>query len=73
MVKGSSPLTMGSVSMPICKPRICNCSIAAGRLTSSEAIKTRLLSLSLRRLANFADVVVFPDPCKPTINIGEGG
>ena len=41
MATGSSPLTIGKVSTPICVPRIASCSIAAGRLTSSDAISTR--------------------------------
>ena len=58
---GSSPLTIGSVSTPIWRPRISSCSIAAGRLVSSEAISTRLPSRSVRRLASLAVVVVLPD------------
>ena len=73
MATGSSPLTIGRVSTPICAPKICSCSIAAGRLTSKDAIRTRLPSFSFRRLANLAVVVVLPEPCKPTIRIGAGG
>jgi hypothetical protein len=73
MATGSSPLTMGSVSTPICWPRMASCSMAAGRFTSSEAISTRLPSRSFRRLAILAVVVVLPPPCRPTIRIGAGG
>ncbi len=67
------PLTIGRVSTPIWRPRISSCSIAAGRLVSSEAISTRLPSRSFSRLASLAVVVVLPPPCRPTIRIGAGG
>ena len=68
-----SPLTIGKVSTPICAPNIANCSIAAGRLVSKDAIKTFLLFFSFNRFASLADVVVLPEPCRPTIRIGAGG
>jgi len=64
---------MGSVSTPICPPRMASCSIAAGRLVSSDAISTRLPSRSFRRRASLAVVVVLPEPCRPTIRTGAGG
>ena len=64
---------MGSVSTPTCWPRIASCSIAAGRLVSSEAISTRLCSRSLSLSASLAVVVVLPEPCRPTIRMGAGG
>ena len=62
MATGVSPLTIGRVSTPIWVPRIASCSCAAGRRVSSEAISTRFLSRSVRRLAIFAVVVVLPEP-----------
>jgi hypothetical protein len=64
---------MGRLSTPTCAARICNCSIAAGRLVSRLASSTRLPLRSLSRLASFAVVVVLPDPCRPTISIAAGG
>ena len=37
------------------------------------AIRTLFPFFSFKRFANFADVVVLPDPCKPTIRMGAGG
>ena len=48
---GSSPATIGSVSTPTWRPSTASCSCAAGRLTSSEAIRTLALLRSVRRLA----------------------
>ena len=70
---GDWPATIGSVSTPTCLPSTASCSIAAGRLVSSEAISTRRLPRSVRRLAIFAVVVVLPEPCSPTIMTGTGG
>ena len=64
---------MGRLSTPIWPAKIANCSIAAGRLVSSEAIRTRLLFRSFNRLASLAVVVVLPEPCKPTIKMVDGG
>ena len=59
---GCWPGTMASVSTFTCLPRMASCSCAAGRRVSSEAISTRRLSRSVRRLAIFAVVVVLPEP-----------
>ena len=37
---GDSPATIGRVATSICLPRVCSCSMAAGRRVSSEAIMT---------------------------------
>ncbi len=70
---GDWPATIGSVSTPTCLPSTASCSIAAGRRVSSEAISTRRLPRSVRRLAILAVVVVLPEPCSPTIRTGTGG
>jgi hypothetical protein len=67
---GVWPATIGSVSTPTCSPSTASCSMAAGRRVSSEAIST-FLSRSVRRLAILAVVVVLPEPCRPTIRIGD--
>ncbi len=46
--------------------------MAAGRLTSSEAISTLRRSRPVSRLAIFAVVVVLPEPCSPTIMMATG-
>ena len=64
---------MGSESTPIWVPRIASCSIAAGRLVSSEARRTFLPFFSFSRFASLAVVVVLPEPCRPTIRMTLGG
>ena len=73
MDKAVSPGAMGNVVTSICSPKTLNCSRAAGRVTSKEAIITFFLSRFVNRAAIFAVLVVFPPPCKPTIKIGTGG
>ena len=46
--------------------------MAAGRRTSSDAISTRFFSLVWSISPSLADVVVLPEPCRPTIRIGAG-
>jgi hypothetical protein len=70
MAVGCWPLTIGSVSTPICSPST-ELLLAAGRRVSSEAISTFFLLALLRRLAILAVVVVLPEPCRPTIRIGD--
>ena len=67
------PATIGSVSTPTCLPSTASCSIAAGRRVSREAMSTRRLSRSVRRLAILAVVVVLPEPCRPTMRMPTGG
>src|SRR3546814_10572472 len=64
---------MGSFATSVCVPSVASCSCAAGRLTSSDAIRTFLRSFSFRRLAILAVVVVLPEPCKPAIITMAGG
>ena len=73
MSSGPWPAMMGSVAMPACSPSTRSCSMAAGRVVSSEAISTRFFSLVCSSRPNFADVVVLPEPCRPTIRMGAGG
>ena len=74
----AGPATIGqAVGTSICSPRITlSCSCAAGRRTSSEAIRTRsscLLGLS-SATPILAVVVVLPEPCRPTHQeYGTGG
>ena len=70
---GCWPGTIGRVGTSICSPRTLSCSCAAGRRTSSEAIRTRFFSLVFSRRAILAVVVVLPEPCRPTMRIGTGG
>ena len=72
MSRGNWLSTIGSVSTPICSPSTRSCSWAAGRRTSSDAIRTLRLSRSFSRLAILAVVVVLPEPCRPTIIIATG-
>ena len=44
-----------------------------GRYMSSDANKTFLRFLSFNRLAILAEVVVLPEPCRPTIKMQTGG
>ena len=73
MSTGCCPATIGSVATSICVPSTANCSCAAGRWTSSDAISTFLRSFSFSRLAILAVDVVLPDPCRPTIMTTAGG
>jgi hypothetical protein len=57
---------------PVCSPSWRSCSCAAGRRVSSEAIRTFLPWRSVRRLAILAEVVVLPEPCRPTIMMTTG-
>src|SRR5919197_776745 len=66
------PATTGKVSTLTCRPSTASCSIAAGRRTSSDAMRTLRRACSARRLASLAVVVVLPEPCRPTIMIGTG-
>src|SRR3546814_4707097 len=66
MATGGSPGTIGSVATPACWPWTFSCSCAAGRRTSSEAMRTFFFSRSCRRRAILAQLVVLPEPCRPT-------
>ena len=56
---------------PTCSASTDSCSIAAGRRTSVEtSIGWRPCFVSHR--ASFADVVVLPDPCRPSISTTRG-
>ena len=70
---GCWPGTIGRVATSAWRPSTASCSCAAGRATSSEAIRTFLRSFSVSRLASLAVVVVLPEPCRPTIMITAGG
>ncbi len=73
MSTGCWPVTIGSVATSACSPSTASCSCAAGRLTSSDAIRTFLAPLSLRRRAILAVLVVLPEPWRPTIITTAGG
>src|SRR5258706_526249 len=47
--------------------------MAAGRVVSSDAISTRFFSLVCSNRPSLAEVVVLPEPCRPTIRMGAGG
>ena len=61
-----------SVAMPACSPSTRSCSMAAGRVVSSDAISTRFFSRVCSNRPSLALVVVLPEPCRPTIRIGRG-
>ena len=69
--KGFSSLIIGRTSTSIWAPNWESCSCAAGRYTSKDAKSTLFFFLSFNAI--FADVVVLPEPCKPTIKITAGG
>ena len=56
----------------ICSPTTCNWLIAAGLYTSQPTKRTSLDFLVFKKLANFPEKVVLPDPCKPDIRITVG-
>ena len=69
---GDWPAMIASVSTPVCSPSCFNCSWAAGRRVSSEAIRTFFRSRFDSRLAILPVVVVLPEPCRPTIMMTTG-
>ena len=58
--------------MLVWSPSICSCSIAAGLLTSKDTKRTFFPEFFNIKPILAADVV-FPDPCKPTSIIEDGG
>ena len=70
---GGSPGTISSVRTFACNPSTLSCSCAAGRRTSSEAISTFFLDRWVRRRPILAQLVVLPEPCRPTSMIATGG
>ena len=56
----------------ICLPRVCSCSMAAGRRRSAATI-SGLWEARFSRLASLPVVVVLPEPLSPTIRTTEGG
>ena len=73
MATALSPGITGSTSTSACTPRVASCSMAAGRLVSSEAISTRFLWLTRRNRPSLAVVVVLPEPWRPTMSTAAGG
>ena len=73
MATGCSPRTGSRVRTPVCSPNCVSCCCAAGRMTSSDAIRTFFFSFFRRRRPSLAEVVVLPEPCRPTIKIATGG
>ncbi len=69
---GVWPATIGREVTSACCASVANCNCAAGRCTSSEASRTFFLSRVRSRSAILPEVVVLPDPCRPTIRIGTG-
>src|SRR3989338_5699744 len=61
-----------NTGMPSSLPSILSCSMAAGLYTSAATRRGNCPSFK-SLLASFADVVVFPEPCSPTIIIIVGG
>ena len=70
---GNWPSIMGSVKISFCPPNDLSCSCAAGLYTSRLTIIIFFFLFFSKYLANFAVVVVFPEPCSPTNIIGTGG
>ena len=68
-----SPGTTGNTSTSANTPSVASCSMAAGRLVSSEAINTRFLWLTRRKRPSLAVVVVLPEPWRPTKRTAAGG
>ena len=69
---GVSPLTIGSEATSARSANCANCNWAAGRWVSRLASRTRFFSRVRRRSASLPEVVVLPDPCRPTISTGIG-
>ena len=69
---GVWPATIGRLGTPACSASCANCSCAAGRWVSRLASSTRRFRRSFSRRAILPEVVVLPEPCRPTIRIGTG-
>ena len=69
---GVWPATIGRLGTCACSASCANCSCAAGRCVSRLASSTFRRSRSRSRSASLPDVVVLPEPCRPTIRIGIG-
>src|SRR5574337_1236536 len=73
MSRGFWSGVLGNHSAPACRVTVLSCSMAAGRYTSAETVRTFFLRFSIRCLASLAVVVVLPVPCRPAIRITAGG
>ena len=69
---GVWPGMMGREATPACWARVCSWSCAAGRWVSRLASRTRFLSRLARRRASLPEVVVLPEPCRPTMSMRDG-
>ena len=69
---GVWPATIGRLGTCACSANWASWSCAAGRWVSRLASSTRRRSRSRSRSASLPDVVVLPEPCRPTIRIGIG-
>jgi hypothetical protein len=66
------PATIGSVSMPFCSPSWRELLLRGGTAHVERGHQHLALLRRVRRLAILAEVVVLPEPCRPTIMMATG-
>ena len=69
---GVCPAIIGRLATSARCANCSNCNCAAGRCVSKLASSTFLRSRVRSRSASLPEVVVLPEPCKPTMRIGIG-